>query len=282
MSSKAKAQAKRTPAWVRHFGLSAPPFSKDLEDDQLWLPESKRDLVDDLVGALEAREHILLVGEPGVGKTCTLRALRQRLPETEFRLTYCHNATLGRRDFYRQLCIALGLSPKATAAAVFHAISNHVEELGRERVHPVFLLDEAHLLRQQVLEHLHVLANYQWDRKPLLSLVLVGLPELWSQLALRKNRSLWSRIHCRLSIGSPTLADTTEYVEHRLRQVGANKLLLGAGALTILHEATRGQLRDIDRVATNAMRSAARRKQSLVDRELLERVLERDQHAGAA
>ena len=159
MSTKTKASAKRQPQWLRHFGLSAPPFSKDLEDEQLWLPESKRGLVDELVEALEAREHVLLVGEPGVGKTCTLRALRQRLPETDFRLTYCHNATLGRRDFYRQLCLALGLSPKATAAAVFHAVSNHVEELGRERVHPVFLLDEAHLLRQQVLEHLHVLAN---------------------------------------------------------------------------------------------------------------------------
>ncbi|WP_240480430.1 ExeA family protein [Enhygromyxa salina] len=219
----------------------------------------------------------VLSAEPGVGKTCTLRALRRRLPETEYRLTYCHNATLGRRDFYRQLCLALGLSPRATAAAVFHSVSSHVEELGRQRVHPVFLLDEAHLLQQQVLEHLHVLANYQWDQKPLMSMVLVGLPELWGQLSLRKNRSLWSRINCRLSIESPSVADTTEYVEHRLRRAGADKLLLGSDALTILHEATHGQLRDIDRIATNALRTAARRKQSMVDRELLEGVLERDQ-----
>ena len=41
-----------------------------------------------------------------------LRAVRRRLPEAGFRLTYCHNATLGRRDFYRQLCLALGLSPR--------------------------------------------------------------------------------------------------------------------------------------------------------------------------
>jgi len=79
----------------------------------------------------------------------------------------------------------------------------------------------------------------------------------------------------------PTVADTTEYVEHRLHQAGATKPLLGAGALTILHEATRGQLRDIDRIATNAMRLAARRKQSLVDRDLLEKVLERDQEPRA-
>lgn len=267
----------RQPQWQRHFGLSASPFSKDVGDDELWMPSSKEALVNDLVEAIEAREHVLLVGEPGMGKTCTLRALRRRLPETDYRLTYCHNATLGRRDFYRQLCLALGLSPKATAAAVFHSVSSHVEELGRQRVHPVFLLDEAHLLQQQVLEHLHVLANYQWDQKPLVSLVLVGLPELWSMLALRKNRSLWSRIHCRLSIEAPSIGDTTEYVEHRLRRAGASKPLLGADALTILHEATHGQMRDIDRVATNALRAAARRKQTMVDRELLAGVLERDQ-----
>jgi type II secretory pathway predicted ATPase ExeA len=267
----------RQTQWQRHFGLNASPFSKDVDDDGLWMPSSKQALVDDLVEAIEGREHVLLAGENGTGKTCTLRTLRRRLSETDYRLTYCHNATLGRRDFYRQLCIALGLSPKATAAAVFHSVSSHVEELGRQRVHPVFLLDEAHLLQQQVLEHLHVLANYQWDQKPLVSLVLVGLPELWSMLSLRKNRSLWSRIHCRLSIEAPSIADTTEYVEHRLRRAGASKPLLGADALTILHEATHGQMRDIDRIATNALRAAARRKQSMVDRELLEGVLEHDQ-----
>jgi general secretion pathway protein A len=275
--TKTATKSSRQPQWQRHFDLSSAPFSKDIETEELWLPSSKQTLVDELCEAIDAREHALLVGEPGVGKTCTLRALRERLPETDYRLTYCHNATLGRRDFYRQLCLALGLSPRATAAAVFHAVSSHVEELGRQRVHPVFLLDEAHLLQQQVLDHLHVLANYQWDQKPLLSLVLVGLPELWGQLALRKNRSLWSRIHCRLSVEVPSVADTTEYVEHRLRRAGASKLLLGADALTILHEATHGQLRDIDRIATAALRTAARRKMSVVDRELLELVLERDQ-----
>ncbi len=267
----------RLPAWQRHFALSRAPFSKDVGGDELWLPSSKKALVDELAEAVKAREHSVLVGEPGVGKTCTLRALRERLPETDYRLTYCHNATLGRRDFYRQLCLALGLSPRATAAAVFHSVSSHVEELGRQRVHPVFLLDEAHLLQQQVLDHLHVLANYQWDQKPLLSMVLVGLPELWGQLTLRKNRSLWSRIHCRLSVEVSSVADTTEYIEHRLRQAGASKLLLASDALTILHEATHGQLRDIDRIATASLRAAARRKLGVVDRELLELILERDQ-----
>lgn len=269
-------------AYLRHFELAAAPFDKDLPDDELWLPSSKAELVDELVEAVHAHHHVLLVGEPGVGKTCTLRALRHRLPDAGFRLTYAHNATLGRRDFYRQLCLSLGLSPKATAAAVFYAISTHVEQLGRDHVHPAFLLDEAHLLHQDVLEHLHVLTNYEWDRKPLLSLVLVGLPELWERLMLRKNRSLWSRLHCRLTIAPADIGDTNEYIQHRLTRVGAKKMLFNSDALTLLHEATHGHLRDLDRLATNALRNAARRKLATVDRALLEQVLVADQTPGGA
>jgi type II secretory pathway predicted ATPase ExeA len=96
---------------------------------------------------------------------------------TPFRLSYCHNATLGRRDFYRQLCVVLGLAPSATAAAVFYAVSSHIEYLAHEHRHPIFLLDEAHLLHQDTLDHLHILLNYERDSKPLLSLVLVGLSD---------------------------------------------------------------------------------------------------------
>ena len=171
----------------------------------------------------------------------------------------------------------LHLSPKASAAAVFYAINEHVEELGQQRLHPIFLLDEAHLLHQDVLEHLHVLANYDWDRKPLLSIVLIGLPELWDRMLLRKNRSLWSRIHCRMSMPEPEPTDTVEYIAHRLEQAGHKGHPFSSDALTMLHEATHGRLRDIDRIATMSLKATARRKLKIVDRELLEGVLERDE-----
>lgn len=263
-----------TPSWLSAFGLSRPPFAKDISDTDLWLPEARQAVVDNLVVGCSEYDHVILVGEPGVGKTCVLRALRHRLPEAGFRLTYCHNATLGRRDFYRQLCLALGLSPKATAASLFYAVSSHVEELGRERVHPVFLLDEAHLLHQDVLDHLHILSNYQWDQKPLLSIVLVGLPELADRLQLRKNRAFWSRIYTRLSLGESLPEDTAEYLDHRLKQAGCKNDVFSENAIAVLHEAALGRLRDIDRLATAALKSAARRKRKIVDRDLITDVLD--------
>lgn len=253
--------------WISHFGLAAQPFTKEIDDRDLWLPPSKRELVDELLDALAARESVALTGEPGVGKTCVLRALRHRLPQQGFRLTYCHNATLGRRDFYRQLCQALGLAPKATAAAVFHTLSAHIQQLGAEHIHPVFLLDEAHLLHQDVLDHLHILSNYEWDSRALMTLVLVGLPELSDQLRLRRNRALYTRIHCRKHIGDPLPADTNEYITHRLRLAGRDSHdLFTQDALALLHEASSGRLRDIDRIATEALKRAARNGLQLIDR----------------
>jgi type II secretory pathway predicted ATPase ExeA len=39
------------------------------------------------------------------------------------------------------------------------ALSRHVEDSAAERVHPVFLVDESHLLHQDTLDHLHILLN---------------------------------------------------------------------------------------------------------------------------
>jgi general secretion pathway protein A len=261
-------------AHLDFFGLSVEPFSKEIEDKDLWLPPSKKALVDELVEAVEARESVVVTGEPGVGKTCVLRALRHAIPADRFRLTYCHNATLGRRDFYRQLCLALGLSPSATAAAVFYAVAQHVEDMARDRpAHPVFLLDEAHLLHQDTLDHLHILLNYEWDSRALLSLLLVGLSDFDERLRLRRNRSLASRIHRRFVIDALTPEDTADYLRARFARSGCNRDVFASDAITILHEATGGALRDIDRLATACLRVATRKKRKTIERDVVARVV---------
>lgn len=262
-----------------HYGLTAEPFSKEIDDKNLWTPPSKQETVDDIVDAIESRQSIAIFGEPGVGKTCVTRAVRRTLPPERFRLTYYHNATLGRRDFYRQLCLALGLAPSVTAAAVFWAVSTHVEELSRDNVHPVFLLDEAHLLHQDTLDHLHILLNYQWDSKALLSLVLIGLPDLDTRLRLRRNRSLQSRLARTFTIDPIAPEDTADYIRARLRAVGCDRDLFATDAVSLLHEAALGSLRDIDRFATLCLRAAARKKRKTVERDVVSRVLKQSGEA---
>jgi general secretion pathway protein A len=269
-------------AYLDHFGLRIEPFSKEIEDSKLWLPDSKRSLVDELVTCVHERKHAVITGEPGVGKTCVLRALRHALGSSQlFRLTYCHNVTLGRRDFYRHVCHALGIPYGCTAGDVFLSVSKHIEELAHEKTFPVLLVDEAHLLHQDTLDHLHILLNYAWDSRALLSLILIGLPDLNDRLSMRRNRSLQSRLTYRLSIDPLSPEDTAEYIRARLAAAGTTKELFTSDAIAILHEAVSGSLRDIDRIAHNALRSSARRKRKLVERDVVQAILQADIYAGS-
>lgn len=61
-----------------------------------------------------------------------------------------------------------------------------------------------------------------------------------------------------------------------LDRVGCKSPLFASDALALLHEATKGQLRDLDRVATACLRAAAVRNLKRVGCELLQDVVDAD------
>jgi type II secretory pathway predicted ATPase ExeA len=258
----------------RAFNFTREPFAKDFPIADLFLDEARSRTLETLQGAIEQRFSVLLTAEPGVGKSCLVRRLASQLHPGRVKVQNLHNATLGRRDFYRQLCWGLGLKPSATPAALFRAISQHIEELAAEnRGHPVFVLDEAHLLQDATVEILHLLLNYQWDSRPLLSLLLVGLPELKDRLRLHQHRALWTRLAERLHLGPFGPEGTAAYVRHRLAKAGCEREVFASDALALLHEASQGYTRDLDRIAALCLEHAAQTKERLVDRTLVRDLL---------
>jgi type II secretory pathway predicted ATPase ExeA len=256
------------------FGLSRRPFDKSVPADLLWMDSGRQQGLDRLVQTIEHRQHALVTGEPGVGKTCVLRALRERLAATRFRLDYVSHVSLGRRDFYRQICLSLGIEAKATPAAMFEAIQRSLANSTHEhRQHAVLVLDEAHLIPDATLCHIHVLANFEWDSQPLLSLVFVGLPELHDRLRLGIHRSLLTRLHTRLELSPGSAEMTTAYVRKRLSDAGARSELFTSDGLAMLHELTGGLLRSVDVLAQAALRVAAADDTALVDRHVVRRAL---------
>lgn len=262
----------RHDAALAFFDLKRPPFGKDVNVDDLWLDPSRESAVQRLVDAMHRRQHALVRGEPGVGKNSVTRAMRQRLPETAFRVVYIANVTVGRRDFYRQLSLALGLQPRGTMASVFEAVQREVRgSWSDHRIHPVLVIDEAHLMPDATLSHLHVLANFDMDSRPLLSLVLVGLPELQDRLRLGVHRSLLTRIGTMVDIGQTTPDDTAAYVRHRLERAGANRDIFASDGFVVLHELAAGVPRVVDALAEGAMQQAAEREERLIGRATVRR-----------
>jgi general secretion pathway protein A len=253
------------------YSLTRLPFSKDIPASEMLDTEALQAARERLEAALEGRTSAVVTGDPGSGKTCLLRAMEESLPQGRYRMHYVHNATVNRRDFYRQLSIGMGLEPRTTFVGLFASITQHIEDLaGQHKLRVVLLLDEAHLLPIQVLDQLHILLNYQRDSKPWLSIILVGLPELREILKRNILQSLNGRIPIRVHIPPLDADQVKQYVRHRMAMAGCRREVFADDGLLLIWKATGGIMRRIDVLATRCLELAANGKSNLVDATITE------------
>ena len=62
----------------------------------------------------------------------------------------------------------------------------------------------------------------------------------------------------------------------RLERAGCKREVFSSDAVVVLHEATLGAMRDLDRLAAHALRETARKNKKLVERDVVTRVIEAD------
>ncbi len=250
---------------LSRFGLGRLPFTREVDLPDLFLSPSAKENLAALKAAVEGRASAVLTGDPGTGKTFLLRALEGKLNPSRFRVTYIHNAKVSRRDFYRQLSSALGLEPKASAPALFRRIQTHIEEMASgQKVHPVLVLDEAHLLPFSVLEHLHILLNYQRDSRSFLSLILVGLPQLREVLKRNLLASLAARLPVRIALEPLDVSGVDAYLRHRMKIAGSSQEVFSEEAYLFIREATGGVMRKIDVLALTCLGLVSKEKRSTI------------------
>ena len=251
---------------LNRYGLVRMPFSKEVASGDLLAFANAADIRARLRAAIEGKASAVLTGEAGVGKTFLLRSLEEKLNPARYRVTYIHNAGVNRRDFYRQLSAALGLEPKANAAALFRQVQAQLEDLADEqKIHPVLVLDEAQLLPMHVLEQLHVLLNFHKDSRAFLSVILIGLPELRDRLGRNILSSLSTRLPVRVHLDSLDVAQVDGYLRDRMKAAGCDQEVFSEDAVLCIREATGGVLRKIDLLAHACLDVVSERKGKLVD-----------------
>jgi general secretion pathway protein A len=160
----------------------------------------------------------VLSGEIGLGKTLIVRCVIRSLP-AQVRVAYLFNPLMGFVDLLREILSEFGGVPPEPQAgvAVLHKalVSLVLEGAGRgERF--VVIVDEAHRLNSEALEVLRLLSNLETERVKLISLVLVGQPELDITLNLRAMRPLRERIGVWLKLDPLNQQECAAYIRHRL------------------------------------------------------------------
>ncbi|NQW82269.1 MAG: AAA family ATPase [Polaromonas sp.] len=130
----------------------------------------------------------------------------------------------------------------------------------------VVMVDEAQKLSAEALEGLRLLCNLETEQRKLISLVLVGQPELEKTLALRAMRPLRERIGIWCKLGPMSRAECANYVRHRMAVTRTSGDVHFSGmALFFLHRSTKGVPRRINLVAERAMLLAFGRGQHRIN-----------------
>jgi general secretion pathway protein A len=242
----------------KFFGLKQWPFPKDLEADQLFECPSVTEFEARLRHLVEMRGIGLFTGDPGSGKTTVCRKVASSLHTGLFKTFYVCNSSGGVMDLYKLIAWQLGLPVERSRAALYRSISAEVTRLCTEtRISPVLFVDEAHLLRSELLEELRMLTNYEMDSKNRLCIALVGQPELRRRINMAVHEALNQRIVVRHQMGTLSLQETGQYLVHQLRLAGTELPVFEQAAITAIHQATSGLLRRINALAHHALLAAA-------------------------
>ena len=209
-----------------------------------------------LMRSVEAMKGLaVLVGSVGTGKTLLARRLLEALPEDEYEvsmLVVLHADVTGEwlvRRIASQFGVEGAEGSKVDVIGQLYERLNAIAEEGRRAV---ILLDEAHMLRNQdALEELRGLLNLELATSKLLSIVMVGMPELDDCLNTEPALKQRMAVRCELKNMSPDVL--IDYIRFRTFHAGSSKQLFSVNALERIHELSRGNPRLVNVICDNAL-----------------------------
>jgi general secretion pathway protein A len=198
----------------------------------------------------------MISGEVGCGKTLTRAVFAARLDPARNRVVTLENSGLPFNGLLAALLRRLEptVAPPGGLAEKMDRIEAISKKLNGEGRHLVILLDEAQDLGDAALRHVRWLANLNGEGSALVTVILIGQPELRSLVA--DNPAVDQRIGLRFHLPALDAAETAPFLDHRLRTAGGPTGLFTAEAVQRLFEAAKGVPREINRLAKLALEQA--------------------------
>jgi type II secretory pathway predicted ATPase ExeA len=237
-----------------YWELAEPPFDNSPNPKFFYLsPEHEEALVRMVYTVRHRKGCGMLTGEYGCGKTTLSRALIQRLEAERYEIGLLTNPSWSAVDFLREALYQLGVeTAETTKPELLHQLNDIFFRNYREGRDTVLIVDEAQLIEDDaIFEELRLLLNFQTDDRFLVTLLLIGSPELREKV--RRLKHLDQRITIRYHLNTLDQIHTATYVAHRLRMAGRASAIFTDEAVKLIFDFTRGTPREINNLCDVAL-----------------------------
>jgi type II secretory pathway predicted ATPase ExeA len=261
------------------WGLQVPPFNLTADLRFFYTNPGYLHAVETVRSAIRNRQGlILLVGEPGTGKTTLLCHFRRSfeswsenvdsitlpspsLPFPELLLHLC-----------QQLCIPdVSPDPFVNLQTIFQ----HLRRREKEGRTVVLFIDEAQHVEKDTLDRLRLLLNLDGSRGKLLQIVLVGQLELQAKLLHPDLRHIHQQIAAQCELRPLSDHEVEAFIRHRLHVAGGEQLeVFSADAIAGICFYSRAIPRLISVICDNALLAAYKSGEKIVSLACIEEVVQ--------
>ncbi|MDP8214963.1 MAG: AAA family ATPase [Candidatus Euphemobacter frigidus] len=215
----------------------------------------------------------MLTGVYGCGKTFIARALLDSLSRGRYSFAYLTSPPASGAEFFRAIVRTLKYSELPTRKtelledALLESLQMLLIENNREGKDTVVIVDEAHAITdERIFEKMRLLLNFQTKEKFLLTLIMVGQPELAGKV--KNLRQLEQRIAVKCHLEALKEKETREYITHRLKIAGREEPLFQDNVFKLIHSASGGIPRRVNHICDACLMTGFARKKDIIDKEI--------------
>jgi general secretion pathway protein A len=200
----------------------------------------------------------MLTGEFGCGKTITRAMFAENLDPRLFEVVTIENSSFSFTILLGLAMRAMGADPTdlgRTKFSRYDRFHRMIHRLNAENRHMVLIFDEAQEMSPATLNELKLLTNLNGGERSLLTVILVGQPELRELVA--KQPALEQRISLNFHLQPLSLEESDAYLRYRLRVAGhPTGEVFTPEAVQRMFEASKGVPRELNRIAKLALEFA--------------------------
>lgn len=258
--------------YTSYYGMSCNPFTKETNTKNKFESNDYKELMNRFNYLKEINGLGVFTGPPGYGKTFTIRSFIDSLNKDLYKVIYISvvdGYTLF--DFFKEVGKALNIDIGACYKSdLYNNIQKEIVNLVElYKVRPVIIIDDAHNLSREVLQNLKILFDFAMDSKDYTILILVGQPELKTELSKNVYDSIHQRIIVNYRMKGLTREEVKEYVRSRLEIASVKNDVFTEDALNALYSCSKSSPRRLNTLILNALMLGYQYKIPNIDSEII-------------
>ncbi|MGD9162825.1 MAG: AAA family ATPase [Desulfobacteraceae bacterium] len=249
------------------------PFENVPDPDFFYLSKSHEEGLTRLIYAAQMRKgSAMLSGEIGCGKTTLSMVYVRELPEDKYDVGIIINPKLEAIEFLQEVLYQFGINgipdSKVNCLRMLNEKMLANLDAGRETL---LIVDEAQVLNESTFEEIRLLNNFQLNNRFLMTIILIGQPELVQKV--NNIEQLDQRIAIKYHLTPFNFEDTERYITFRQQKAGGRENVFSDEAIVKIFAHTGGVPRKINNLCDLSLLIGSSTGKDIISKNIVEKII---------